>query len=221
MIKFKLEGKSYSMPTSWKEVTVKQFFQFKEWQKTNGDFVKLLSILTGCDYDTMRKTKQLDVDDKLIPFMKWLEEPLTEKNAPKCSTLSFQGKQYEVPKDLGMYSLEQKIELKNRMLECITKTGDTIDCIKIATAIYMQPIIQDKEYSAKEAEIIAEQFDDCKIVELYAVGGFFLKKLIGSIVKNNPILLASKVRNKKLRELLTWIYSKRSTQLTHFRAVTS
>lgn len=214
MISFKLEDKKYNMPTSWREVTVKQFFQFKSWQSGDKNFVRLLSILTGVDYDVMRKSKQLDVDDKLIPFMKWLEEPLTEKNAPRCSTITIDDKKYDVPKDIGNYSFEQKIELKNRMIECINKTGDTLECLKIATAIYLQPIVEQKDFSIKAAELFVDKLDDCKIVEVYAIGGFFLKKLLVSIIRNQPTSLLSQVKNKKMRALIHWMFSKKSTRLT-------
>lgn len=201
MIKFKIEGKEYSCPTSWKDVTVKQFQELKAWDKK--DFIKLLSIITGVEYSIIFKTSELDVDTKLLPFLEFLKKPLDVNNLPAVSFLTIEGKQYDIPKNLDRYSFGQKIDATNAINDAIEKTGDVYNYISKVVAIYMQPIVQNRDYKTTEAVEFKSVIDKCSIVEAYTVASFFFRTF-GVFSKEKPKPWYRRLmQNKKQQESIS------------------
>lgn len=217
---FKIDGKSYQCPTKWEEVTVKQFQELKQWNQK--DFVKLLSILTCVPYDILFNTQTIDIDVKLMPALKFIEVPLNDSTLPPVSHIKIDGKQYPVPKDLGKYTFGQKIVATTKINEALKQYNDAYVVLSQMVAIYMQPIIQEKPYNEDEADkMAAEVIDNCSIVEVFAVGCFFLQKLIGLQRKNSLPYPLNLIKNKWLRGFLNWTYSKKSIRLMRLQAETS
>jgi hypothetical protein len=181
MIKFKLDGKEYACPTSWKDVTAEQFIKLKEW---NGiDFVMLLSIITGVPYVTMFQTKTIDIDEKLSPFIEFLKTPIDK--AEKTSSLLIDGKQYPFPKDLTEYTLGQKLDAQTAIKQCVDVDKDLTNCMIKVTAIYMQPIVQECDYDTKKAEQFERVISKCSALEVFNMSMFFFVKL-NALLKQKP-----------------------------------
>jgi len=218
MVQILIEDKTYQFPTSWNEVTVDQFFRLRDWDQK--DFIKMLSILSGASYETIFKCKDEDIDVKLLPLMDWLKKPLTEKDVERFKVMTFDGKQYKIPRDIGQGSFGQKLSLQNRLIEIMEKTGNTINCLPFAVAVYMQPIVTGKEFSTEAADAFVDEVMKTSISEAWSCGNFFLKKL--NVLQNakNNFFIHHRTRMNWRQRLTRWINSKNSKQSTSYRAAT-
>ena len=215
MIRIQIGESLFDFPTSWMEVTVRQFFQLRTWKD---DFIELISILSGAPYEIIFSAKQVDLDEKLLPYLKFIESPLSEKDVKKHSTIKIAGIYYPIPSEDSKFTFGQKLSLQERMIETVNKTGSTIDCLAFAAAVYYQPIVQKKRFSTEDADAFAEEFiQGCSISEVWSAGNFFLKKSVASQSVIQPTLRFRLIQIKPAREFLIWISSKISRRSTRFR----
>ncbi len=219
MVKFTIDKKQYNLPLSWKELTVRQFIELREWK--DGNFVKLLSILTRVHYETLFNTKQIDVDEKLIPFMRWIDTPPKFDSWSMPSQISIDGKKYDNPKYQGYFTFGQKIELQKRLIKVAAESNNTIDCIAFALAVYYQPIIDSKTFDSLAAEKLSEQMLDCNLGEAYPIANFFLKRSVASQNVIQPFLRVNRIKSRRLLGLVNWMFSKSSPRSTVLPMVTS
>lgn len=212
-----IEKEIYKAPTAWSEVTVRQFYRIRNEYKK--DVLVLYSILLGCTVERLETCKQFDLHAQLKPCFEFLD---TELKPSKSGTINIAGKERPVPKDLAQYSYAQYLRLYERMAKVSETTGSTVDCIPFAVAVYFQPLVSGEKYSTEKAERFAEEVvGDCPITEAASVGNFFLKILIDSAEEIHPDLRTSRIRNKKLRELVRWMSSKVTIRSTVWPTVTS
>lgn len=208
MIKFKLKDKEHSMPTKWEDVTFRQFEQLIKWQEGERNIIQLLSIMTGINVDVLEQTNVVDIDDKLCPFLEFINEPFKEKQFEKKDTINFKGKEYQVPKDLTLHSLNQKITLQTAMIDCINRTQATIEVMPFAVAVYLQPIISGEKFNSDKAKQLEDELRDCKLSEIYGIASFFLQKLIELQLERQPLLRVTQAKNKWQRAFLNWMFSR-------------
>lgn len=209
MIPFKIEGKKYSLPNYWADVTVKQFKELKAYD--GEDYVKFLSIITGVEYSTLYNTKQIDIIDKVEPFLQFLKTPFGDKD--KVTTITIDQKVYDVPKDLTQYTLAQKIAAWNAYSKAITETKDPYNALSFVVAVYLQPIVTGKEYSSDAAHAFAKDvIDKLSIIPVYSIGSFFLNAYVQSNQKKQLPLALSRIKNSRLREWVSSMYLKRLTR---------
>lgn len=214
MIGVQIGDFTYQCPTSWDECTVRQFMKLKDW--TDGDFIRLVSILTGVDYEIIAACNNMDIDTKLVPHMEWLEKPFP-KSAERKTRVRVQGKMYDVPTDLAKYSFAQKIRLTERVAEEIKSTGSTVGCIPIAFAIYFQPIVTGQKFSTDAAvKFTDDVVMDCSVTDVVPVANFFLRICTVS----NPVIMrtwfTNRIRNRWARKLANWMFSVISKRWTRW-----
>lgn len=208
MIPFKIDGKKYSLPDSWADVTVSQYRELKENAHTE-DIVKTLSILTGVEYDTLYNTKRIDVMDKLLPFLVFLKEESFDNNKPKEVTV--QGKRYPVA-DLGGYSWGQRIQAFKAMAKADKDKGDIYPVLSFVVAVYLYPIVTGNKYSTDEAEKFSKEVvDKMPITEAWPIGSFFLSSYLKWRSETELPYPLNLIKNKRLRG---WVSS------TYFRSLT-
>ena len=169
----------FSVPQSWNEITLRQFLFLKEWDKKN--FIKLISILCNIDYDILFNSRDIDIDNKIIPLLQWVKDPVNVKTLSLPKEITIDGKQYPVPEDIKTKTLGQKITLQLFLADAQTNNKDTSDCISYALAIYFQPEITGKDFNDEEAKKIIPLIEDCKMFEAYPVGTFFLTNFLKSL----------------------------------------
>ena len=155
MIKLDIQkGKEHfkrDCPTSWDEVTVRQYIQFEsDW---NGkDLVKLMSILTGLDVETISNSKG-NVINQLTPIITFVQDsPPDFKKLPKKDLL-INGKTIKMPKKLEQETFGQMSEL----YKILEDKEDIIKHIPRVMAIYAQPQLEgafNKETLDKTEELI-------------------------------------------------------------------
>lgn len=187
-----INGRRYFCPSSWHEVTVKQYVQIMtEWEPekdvADRDYSKLLCILIGDKYKGI--INETEVNVTLINLVGWvLTEPVSDKNLPLGLKI---GKQYvPVPQDVSEVSIGQMIHLRR---DFIQQSKNIEENISIATAIFLQPYIDDSKFSLTRAKEIAKEIDQMSIVTIHPIGFFLL----------NHALTFGQVPSKPWQRLLT------------------
>lgn len=185
-MKFKLNGKSITIPHSWDEVTYKQFLAIG---KIKNDLPELLSVLTGVDKDTLLKANIKGLDQVLaaIAFI---------QDQPDWSDAVSNVGPYKLPPtasgkfEIQFESLIQFEDMRSHWASLKEITADTLlDTAGIFSAIYLQKI-RDGEYSYDKALIMAkEEIPNYLAREVVSVGTFFLvklKNLLNGTKANSP-----------------------------------
>lgn len=175
MTTIKANGVKYHCPSSWKEVTVEQYIRImKEWDPdkdiADRDYFKLLQILVGKNFAGLERT--VDNELALVDMVGWvITEPFKFDTAlPKA--LSFMGRNIYIPKDPSELPIGQNIHLRRY----IEKSELIEENIAIATAIYLQPIIDGKSFHVERAQELAEEFNKMPVWLIYPIGFFLLNR---------------------------------------------
>lgn len=234
-----IEGRvNYNMAISWNDVTARQFYQLKKWDsKAEFADLNLISILSGIPFGALLSMQDMNikvdgktwpVDDYLWQFTSFITESKIEDHLKDIEFITIKDKPYPVPKELNKpgngqrFVLAQKNAMRDRLVKTINETGDAINCAEFITACYFYPIVNevtfdtsdnpDNKFKSEEAEKFIEVLKGCKMVELYSVHNFFLKKLIVSQIVRQPSLALNQIKIKGLRKLVRSMFSKRLTQ---------
>lgn len=181
MISFKIkhEGKTHrlKMPSNWDEVTVSQFIRIEQAPEIKGNYLKLLSILSGLDLPIIINTKanlQMQTAEALRFFT--LSPPDWEK-LDKRENFIFKGKSYKVPKNLEFERFGVKVLLQNKIDQA---KEDIVTVIPYAVSIYLQPLIDKGDFDEEKAKAYEKEFLEMRILEVFPIASFFFRKLIES-----------------------------------------
>lgn len=147
------------IPTMWKEVSFKQFLSLL---KCEDDIVKIVSLFTEIDEETLKKAKiyNLEIIINLLSFLK------TEMDLTVPETCLG----YKIPKNLEFESIGQYQDLK---LEASTMKDNDVEKYALFCAIYCT-----NPYDFKEAEKKKDEFLNAPCGEVVAIGNFTLLKLV-------------------------------------------
>jgi hypothetical protein len=174
MIAVRINGKRHFCPSSWHEVTVKQFVQITtQWEPekdiADRDYYGLLNILTANNFTSIGKAIELNVT--LINLVGWvIASPFQfDKQPPK--TLKFGKKLIPVPQDASEVSIGQMIHLRR---DFIDQSKYLAENISIATAILLQPAIDGTAFNLSRAKEIAKEIDKMAITLIHPIGFFLL-----------------------------------------------
>lgn len=177
------------IPTSWEQVTFKQFLDLSE---VGEDYSKVLSIFTGIDVETIKQAKILHVDH-VIDILGFLRTPPDLTNVPQ----KILG--YKIPKDLGFEYVAQYEDLKNYVSQAKQLTGRAeLERYTLFCAVYACPY-EFGDYHFSKAESIAHYFLQAPAVEVLAVGNFTYQKLIALSLGIRKTSLPPLTPRKKFR----------------------
>ena len=193
---------SFSIPQSFEELTLKQLCLLNEWDKK--DITKLLSILCNIEHDIIFNSSSLDIEDKIIPLLSWMKEPHDFENLILPKHITIDGKQYQVPKDIMVKTLGQKISLQLFLAKAQVERRRKVDCIPFALAIYFQPEITNTSFSEDRAKELIPIIEQCKMLEAYPTGDFFLSRFIGFLNERAKSYGALRRKSKLRQALRNW-----------------
>ena len=174
MIKFKLNGKPLSIPSSWIDITLDQHINLiNNKAGING----AISILTGISIEALKKAK-FEGLDMVIQAMNFL------KKAPEYDGTVTQLGKYQLPLnskgdfDIQFETLGQFEDLKACMAK--VKESDTLSIFRSyaeACAIYAQKI-RDGEYMPDKAQSMIHEVYQMPAHQVITAGSFFFLKLL-------------------------------------------
>lgn len=202
MIKAKVNGKSVDIPTSWNDITYRQFIDLFD----SKDVYERIGIILKLSPEVARKAKYqgLETIIKTLSFIG--QEAQLDENPTKCGG-------YDFPKDITLESLEQFEVMRNVIKETADKKSPKahIESLGVYAAIYCQGMTETFNYD--KAKAMVKEFDDYPCLEVMSVGNFFMVKVI-ALDRNlpmNSLMKAIRARRSKrgLRGLMKSLASMR------------
>lgn len=157
------------IPVSWDGVTFDQFLKLGE---CGSDKIKVLSLFTGIDYETLKKSKVVGLDSVLaaLSFLEKAPEPRIPKTILG----------YPVPDNLEFEQVQQYLDIKNYLEESKAKTPQQqLEQYTLYCAVYAVPHWKQGQYSWEHTEKLAPLFLNAPCTEVMGIGNFTLAKLIG------------------------------------------
>lgn len=205
MLNYKLGDTTFTIPASLKEATVRQFMQFREHGKKH-DLIMSLSIFSGLPYETWSdaELKYIDIE-RVVAALDWVQDFDMLKTMPLPSVYHVGGKEFVVPSNLELKTLGQRVAFENEIFPCMTRTGDLMEVLDRAVAIYFYPELTGSKYDTDKLGDVLEAVRDSPISEAYPIARFFLKKYFDSREK----------KAKSLAETLTQKRSKPAWKIWH------
>lgn len=212
MIHITINDKKAKLPTAWDELT---FFQATQLIATS-KFSEQLAALTNLDVSEIKNSKNVFIQDELLPYMQFLTEEPNLTEIPRPTKIVVNGKALDVPKDLGYLTFEQVEYLR---LEARAYTEESVesssDLLLTAVAIWVQPIYFETDFDEGMIENTRSLLQDCKFVDIIALGSFFFRIYIG-LIESMPSDLTRfrrasirsyivKLVQKSLHDLAWWL----------------
>lgn len=193
MIKFKLNGKSIDVATSWDDLTFNQFLKSFDF---NGDTLQAVSIASGLDYEYLKNHAIIGIE-ALIQAVQFLKTPA------KYTDPTFKLGKYTLPLDSkGQFNpqfkrLDQFEDMRKAMIDSDKGVKSIAESYAIYCAIYIQEF-RDKEYSFSKAMAMVDEVKQMPAKEVVPAGSFFLLKLLSLL---NGIKKTSPPTNRKQKKL--------------------
>lgn len=193
MLTLSINGKKYTCPAHWGEVSTETYQRiFKEWATEpdllKRDYFQLFSILTGTNFKKSDSTK---VEQTIWSAIKWTmeDEPMFHVE-PKV--MEFKGAR--VPVDLGKMSIGQMIMIKQ------TITGVALETVLAkVTAIIMQPAIDGGDFNPDRVEELEKEILSMPITVVGPIGFFSVRRALEYGKKRRSVL--DLIRNSLGRKL--------------------
>ncbi|KKM66579.1 hypothetical protein LCGC14_1479790 [marine sediment metagenome] len=182
MIKYKFKiGKETieaSLPTSWDEITVKQFqnLNFKTWDGI--DIVQAIARLSGVDASALYETESKPLEAVYAALSFLSEDPPEWEELKHQKEITLWGKLVRVPEDLENESFGLWVEFQ--------QLAEENDVAKIA-ALYLQPVLHGK-IDLNLRKKVYEDLLNHKLLEVAPIVSFFFVKLKEYRIYGRPVL---------------------------------
>ena len=196
MINFKINGKSTPIPTSWNDVTFKQYLEIFN---IKDDVLQLVSILSGVDYEIIKNAEIIGVE-KLLEAISFANQQITfpdyvDHCGPYKIAANSKGQfniQYE---SLGQFEDARKIMngLNGNIKAHTEAYGKYV-------AIYIQKI-KDKSYDPQKVEEVEKELQNYPAYQVITLGSFFFVKLrilFGGIPRTSPATPPTRKKSKRV-----------------------
>jgi hypothetical protein len=170
MIKFKAGKVSYKCPTSWGEIT------FKQWKGINNsnNELELISILTGIPSDVINRISENSIL-KLSLAIGFIATPLNIENyEPPSEFIYKQNKKIPFINDIKEKTYGQKIYLQHSLIENQENEAQLIEEVVL---IYAQPYIDKSEFNLDRLINLKNCLDNVLFVDLYSIAIAYSKQL--------------------------------------------
>lgn len=204
--------KSYKcdLPTSWDELSMRQFYLLELWKEGQSDLIQALEILTGIPPNIWDKTNYNDFKEIILPNMEWIFTPPKMRKIRIPETLTIKDKEVKIPRNIEFETLGQKVAVDLKMSEYAVRYKDSsllasFHQMTYLIAAYISPQLSGKDFDMTYAEEIKEQLYEEKALTLIPVGSFFLQKYTVFLIKRNRSRKAKEVLKKLMLILKNWM----------------
>lgn len=168
MIHFTLNGQDLQIPSSWYDLTMRQF---NAVSKPDIQISDVVSIFTGIPVETVRNSVLVGMD-QLVISLEFLNKPMDTTGFAPTKLGNYTLPVNKDGKfDIQVESLGQFEDMRNDMKHAKTLL-ELSGCYHKFCARYLQKI-RDGVYNPQKAVEMFEEILDMPAVEVMAVGGFF------------------------------------------------
>ena len=173
MVTVKINGQEIDIATEWHEVTLAQY---REMERVADELnsVRILSILSGIDYDVLINFDCSQFDEKVLQYLAFMSDVPSWTELPKPEYLTIEGVQYKVPERIESTTWFQRTMMKTLATEGVTNSLRMTQLIAPAITYMMQPVLEEGKVSDKHYPSIQQKIDKLPITDVYPVASFFL-----------------------------------------------
>lgn len=173
MLPLKIGEIKANIPTTWDEVTLKQYMDLQTYRE-DLNILRLLSILTSVEYRTLLNINSDSFDDRIMDSIEFIKTPIDIYTLEEKETITINGKVIKVP-DPSTHTIGQKLLLQSKIRQ-LQETGEGSHAILVsyAVAIYLQPLIDGTDFDDTRVEEMRELVTSLPLVDVYPIGCFFL-----------------------------------------------
>lgn len=173
MIPYKIGDLSFSLPTSYGELTLKQFIDLIEIPDDE-NYLDVISILSGVDKKVLSQCEILEIDHLLSPFIEFLQEPLKGEFVLP-DNIQIAGIWYPKPSGIGINTFGQKISLQRAITKSEKEERKEYEIYAYIIALYIQPAVTKSAYDEDKVDELVPEIMNCRISEVFPIASFFLK----------------------------------------------
>lgn len=169
MINFTLNGKKVSIPSSWEDVTFRQYCEILKNQKNTSE---LIAMFSGIDCEIIKKATIIGLDQVLMALSFLNKVPVIPDDVPKIGPYSLVSRQKLQFESLDLFEDMKSVALKAdpaNITDFTQRYGTYV-------AMYLQNL-RDGEYSREKADAMKEEVDNLPALQVISLGSFFFVKL--------------------------------------------
>lgn len=147
-----------------------------------------LAIFSGLPYKDWYTASLLNTDiERIIDSLSWIENFPLLKKYPLPEKYHVGGKVIKVPQRIELETLGQRIAFEDLIIKSISLTGDILDVLDKAVAIYLYPKMTGKVFDTDKLDDVLDKVRNSSIAEAYPMGAFFLQKYLSSSQTKAPL----------------------------------
>jgi hypothetical protein len=176
-----INHKPYNIPTTWSEVSLKQFSDMMNYPKA--DSARLLSIISGIDYHELINYDLTQFDLKVLDHLEFIhQEPnlfvkWQHRKVKVCDRFVESPKDIEVKTWYQRSMLKQAVDKHSKLTDEI-KNKDFPSLVCEALTIYLQPMLLGDKVDSEYYDQVREMVWQMNVEDCYQMAGFFLRHYI-------------------------------------------
>jgi hypothetical protein len=169
MIKAKVNGVEYQIPTKWQEVTFKQFMLLEETNEPD----EIISIASGIPLDIIKQADEAALS-KIAIVLGFLRVKLNPNGYSPPKELQL--KEFTVPvvQDIREKSFGQKLHF-NEVMKAAGQ--ELLHALPEIVAIYAQPFFDGPDFELDKCEALIPLLEDVFFVDLYSAAFAYIEQL--------------------------------------------
>jgi hypothetical protein len=174
MVTIKINNHEYNIPTSWSEVTLRQYINLATYVD-DINHIRLLSIFTGIDYDVLANFPCDDFQIKVIPEMDFLKEELNVLTIKRAKVLHIGEFVFDVILDPSKERLGQKLFMQQITENAVANHYPHYSLVAPIIANYYAPFSHpSNKWDERHIKQFEELVLDMPLFEAYPEADFFL-----------------------------------------------
>jgi len=200
-VEFNIEGVDYVLP---EKMTIGQYQKIQGKQDIMGvdKSLFILSVLTGCPIQTLRKVKT----EHSARLFKYADLLFKEEDTKYQQTFTFQEKNYGFIPNLNEITLGEYIDLDHFITDGVVKNLHKIIAILYRPLKYGQKIMGKyvwdiDEYSTEDFEDRANLFKELEVEKAFSASSFFLHTGLQSIKVMKDSLVEEKMSLEMMEKI--------------------
>ncbi len=164
------------MPTSWHDITVRQYYEIVKWREdirrgSPPNMVRLYAILLNVPYHIMKKVEVHSIKHVIEINIDWLQEPVPQIKKPRKVTID--QKEITVPKDIEQIEFGQFIAVETELRNVVRAKGKEFQRMSAVLSIFLYNQLSDDQFTINRSKKIRPLINDMKFIEAYSLELFF------------------------------------------------
>lgn len=181
MTSLTINGINYdNIATRWSELTLRQYCQLtankEEIAKAdNFSHARMISILTGIDYDALMNTDCSQFATNVLPAIDFIEQDIDVFSLKRKSEIKIGATVVKTIVEPKSERLGQKLYIEQLVEKAIKEKTNLCDIVAKVVACYYAPIINDDEvWKEKKVDELTDVINDSLLIEVFPEANFFL-----------------------------------------------